>query len=114
MPEPAKQKVRTASDGRNYWFCIACGRAHGGPPEPWSFNGSQDKPTFAPSFLVRSGHYIPGHTGECWCTYNAQHPDDPSGFQCLVCHTFVRDGTIQYLADCTHTYAGQTVAMVAF
>lgn len=26
-----------------------------------------------------------------------------------VCHSFVRDGRIQFLADCTHAMAGQTV-----
>ena len=114
MADPVKQKVRKASDGSHHWFCIACGRAHGGPSNRWAFNGDFDKPTFSPSFLIRSGHYIPGHTGACWCTYNAQHPDDPSGFACLVCHTFVRDGKIDYLADCTHGYAGQTLDMVAF
>lgn len=114
MPELVKQKVRTVSDGSHYWFCVACGRAHGGPPDRWTLSGNDDNPTFSPSFLIRSGHYIPGHTGECWCTYNAQHPDDPSGFRCVVCHTFVREGMIQYLSDCTHGYAGQTIDMVAF
>jgi hypothetical protein len=27
----------------------------------------------------------------------------------LLCHTFVTDGQIQYLGDCTHALAGQTV-----
>lgn len=27
----------------------------------WSWNGSMDKPTFAPSILIRSGHYAPHH-----------------------------------------------------
>ena len=28
-----------------------------------------------------------------------------------VCHHFVRDGQIQYLSDCTHNLAGQTVPL---
>jgi len=27
----------------------------------------------------------------------------------VVCHSFVTDGRIQFLGDCTHTLAGQTV-----
>jgi hypothetical protein len=29
----------------------------------------------------------------------------------LVCHSFVTDGKIQFLSDCTHALAGQTVAL---
>lgn len=31
-----------------------------------------------------------------------------------VCHSFVRDGQIQYLGDCTHEYAGKTVDLPDF
>ena len=27
----------------------------------------------------------------------------------MACHTFVTDGRIQFLGDCTHALAGQTV-----
>lgn len=108
------KKVRRTEDGSLLWWCVACGHAHGGPPSRWSFNGDEEHPTFTPSFLVRSGHYIPGHTGDCWCTWNATHPEDPSGFACRVCHTVIRNGQIQYLGDCTHAYAGKTIDMVAF
>jgi hypothetical protein len=50
--------------------------------EGWTFNGDFVKPTFTPSILVRSGHYMEGHTGDsCWCTYNAEHSDDPAPFK---------------------------------
>jgi len=26
-----------------------------------------------------------------------------------ICHSFIRDGKIQFLGDCTHALAGQTV-----
>lgn len=52
----------------------------------WTFNGDREKPTFRPSLLVTS----PG----------------------FVCHSFVTDGQIQFLGDCTHHLAGVTVAMV--
>lgn len=55
----------------------------------WTFNGDVERPTFSPSLLVRWEH---GPDRE-------QH----------VCHSFVRAGRIQFLNDCTHALAGQTV-----
>jgi hypothetical protein len=49
----------------------------------WEFNGNVDSPTFRPSILVT----FPGH----------------------ICHSYVTDGKIQYLTDCTHELAGQTI-----
>lgn len=74
----------------------------------WKWNGSHDRPTFTPSILEKSGHYArPGEP--CWCTYNAEYPDNPSSFKCHICHSFVTDGKIQFLGDCTHEKAGQTL-----
>lgn len=50
----------------------------------WTWDGSLDAPTFSPSLLV---------------TYH----DDRR------CHSFVRAGRIEFLSDCTHDLAGQTV-----
>ncbi|WP_333986115.1 DUF6527 family protein [Burkholderia orbicola] len=55
----------------------------------WQWNGSMDKPTFSPSVLVRYP----------WGDDRVER----------VCHSFVRDGRIQYLDDCTHALAGQTI-----
>lgn len=55
----------------------------------WTFNGSMTNPTFNPSLLVQS-----------------RRKDGPT-----VCHSYIRDGSIQYLGDCTHHLAGQTVKM---
>lgn len=99
---------------RYIFWCPGCKEAHqvatgGGPGPRWSFNGNVDRPTFTPSVLIRSGHFIPGHENECWCKYDAEHPDDASGFKCAVCHSFITDGRIQFLPDSTHHLAGQTV-----
>lgn len=77
----------------------------------WGFNGNFDKPTFTPSILSRGGHYIPNHQpgASCWCK-----PSDPEYYDetgCYVCHSFVTDGKIQFLGDCTHKLAGQTVEL---
>jgi hypothetical protein len=79
----------------------------------WSFNGDYDRPTFAPSILIRGGHHAPEWKGpDCWCTfYPKHHPDAERKFKCSICHSFVRDGQIQFLSDCTHALVGQTVAL---
>jgi hypothetical protein len=100
--------------GRILFFCPACQDYHalniiGGKHPVWSFNGDYERPTFQPSVLYRSGHYMDGKTDACWCKFNAEHPDDPAPFKCTRCHSFVTDGRIQYLSDCSHTMAGQIV-----
>lgn len=77
----------------------------------WTFNGDFEKPTFSPSVLLTSGHHFPTwKEGQpCWCTFNAEHPDDSAPFECVRCHSFVTDGRIQFLSDSTHALAGQTV-----
>jgi hypothetical protein len=59
----------------------------------WDFNGNMDSPTFQPSVL-------------------ASHPikdDDDKVIGRYVCHSFVTDGQIQFLSDCSHSLKGQTV-----
>lgn len=78
----------------------------------WTFNGNESSPTFMPSLLVRSGCRMharrPGE--ECWCTYEARE-GKPAPYKCYVCHSFVKDGRIEFLGDCTHELAGQTVEL---
>lgn len=101
-------KIHDLPDGRHAFRCPGCGDVHA-LNNTWAFNNDYDKPTFSPSVLVTCGHYVNGYTKEhCWCTYNAEHPDDP-GPICYRCHSFVKDGKIQFLPDCTHELAGQTV-----
>jgi hypothetical protein len=57
----------------------------------WTFNDDFERPTFSPSMLSRAPS-------------NGRVPQET-----FVCHSFVRDGQIQYLSDCTHELAGQTV-----
>ncbi|RDS92593.1 DUF6527 family protein [Pseudomonas fluorescens] len=81
-----------AGEDRLYFSCPGCDIAHGvshgnGPGPRWGWNGNVEAPTFTPSILVR---------------YNWS--DGPR-----VCHSFVTGGRIQFLDDCTHYLAGQTV-----
>jgi hypothetical protein len=101
------------------FWCPGCDGVHQvqvgeGVGPRWGFDGNYEKPTFTPSVLVRSGHYVPGQDGkDCWCTYE-KRLGKQAPFQCSVCHSFVRDGQIQFLSDCTHALAGQTVPLRDF
>lgn len=107
------KKLRSLEGGCVAFSCPGCGNIHGIPvnkPGGWTWNGDAENPTFSPSLLVQSGHYAPGWQGNhCWCTYNAEHKDEPSDFVCYICHSFVTNGKIQFLGDCTHSLANQTV-----
>ena len=78
--------------GKLYLFhCPGCEETH--PFEVdcaergWQWNGSLESPTFTPSLLV-----------------NMRRDD-------RRCHSFVTDGRIQFLPDCHHNLAGQTVEL---
>jgi hypothetical protein len=79
--------------------CPGCKMAHAPYIRPhknsvgasWDFNGNLDSPTFNPSVLAR-------------VDFGNEKPP-------CVCHSFVKEGKIQFLSDCTHSLAGQTVEM---
>lgn len=111
--------LRTGDGGRLLFRCPGCNEAHQvtvgeGPGPRWGFNGNYERPTFTPSVLIKTGHYCAGQEGkDCWCTYE-KRLGKPAPFKCSVCHSFVTDGRIQFLTDCTHALAGQTVQLPDF
>jgi len=102
-------KLRRAAGGLLTFWCPGCDDVHMVNDRGWTWNGDADRPTFQPSIRVTTGHFTPGHHGDCWCVYNAKHPDEPSPFRCSQCHSVVTDGRIAFLADSSHALAGQTV-----
>lgn len=108
------KRVEETQDGYFMFKCPGCGDMHSFGPS-WKFNGNLERPTFTPSLLVRSGHYCDfGKEHGCWCTHNAEKiakGAEPSTFKCYRCHSFVTDGKIQFLGDCTHDLAGKTVEL---
>ena len=95
--------------------CPACFTGHQFRANVWTFDGNLEEPTFSPSMLVR---------------YTINPPEDPTtddfargldgkyllgpdgrlaGAKDAACHSFVRNGKIEFLGDCTHDMAGQTV-----
>ena len=77
----------------------------------WHFNGDLNSPTFSPSVSVKCGHYCDPKFKDCWCDYYSKHPEEEPEFACFICHSFVRNGQIEFLHDCTHAKAGQTIPL---
>ncbi len=111
-------KAKKAGESSVSIFCPGCKQWHILPVRPapspsWKFNGDMDAPTFHPSLLIRSGCHAQHHKkgDPCWCAYNKENPEQPSGFSCGVCHTFIKEGRIEFLSDCTRALAGQSVPL---
>lgn len=108
---------KVIKDNNGYMFmCPGCGEYHA-IGLGWKFNDNLEKPTFTPSILVRSGCKWPDHNknkNTCWCTHNAEkiaRGEEPSKYKCTLCHSYITDGKIQFLSDCTHELVGQTVEL---
>lgn len=89
-----KTKEFISYRGYDYvFFCPGCKCKHGfnvTGSVTWGFNGDLSNPTVTPSI-----------------NYSAQ-----SGNILLFrCHSFITDGKIQFLSDCTHELAGHTVEL---
>lgn len=77
--------VEWGADCVAFW-CPGCERLHPvrvDGPGAWGWNRDVEKPTFTPSILTWS--------------------------ETSRCHSFVRDGQIVFLLDCSHRLASQTV-----
>ena len=79
------------------FFCPGCKNFHSirirnydyVPDGPiWQFDGDMNNPTVSPPLLV---YEVGNHTPRC--------------------HSFIRQGNIEFLADCTHNLKGQTVRL---
>ena len=86
----------TDESGVKYYavHCPACKCGHKFDGR-WKFNGDFERPTFTPSMLVKP--------------YSTTRADGSIVKLVNQCHSFVTDGRIQYLGDCEHEMAGQTV-----
>jgi hypothetical protein len=107
-------QLRLELGGAASFMCPGCEQSHTvrvSGPGGWQWNGETDGVTLTPSILFQSGHFDPYRRQDkaCWCTYNAEHPEEPASFKCVRCHSFITDGMIKFLSDCTHSLVGQTV-----
>ena len=104
-----KFRKAIAKDGeiRYHFMCPGCNMVHGIVTESktrpcWQFNGDVNKPTVSPSIKV---------------TYPA-NPNAEEQFKEWrterICHSFIREGMIQFLGDCWHDLKGKTVELPEF
>lgn len=63
----------------------------------WTFNGDFDNPTIRASVLTRS--------------YRKNTDTLKYDIEIDRCHSFITDGKIEFLGDCHHSLAGQTVEL---
>lgn len=101
-----KNPERVPTEFDYYFHCEGCHCDHGiwtdaelhrsvQPNCPiWTFNGDLEKPTIRPSILV-SYKYGEDNVRVC-------------------CHSFITEGNIQYLDDCTHHLVGKTIPLVTY
>jgi len=87
-------RIEQRDKGHLIFKCPGCKRVHNiyygeGAGFRWEFNGDFERPAFSPSILIRG--------------YNKQIQ--------TICHSFIVDGNIQFLSDCTHELKGQTVPL---
>lgn len=107
------RKLRSCEDGYLLFWCPGCDGAHrvgvgDGPGPRWGYNGNADAPTFTPSILVRGTQPITDEERGIILAGGSVEKRP------LVCHSFITDGHIQFLGDCTHALAGQTIDIPDF
>ena len=111
-------KLRNLEGGKLAYWCQGCEMLHAvgvgeGPGPRWGFNGNLERPTFEPSVNTRwdTRSEAARARAEAFKQEHGRHPtleEVPSDAK-HICHTFIRDGRVQFLGDCTHQFAGQTL-----
>lgn len=98
-----KLQIKITGSGHTYhsFWCPGCNIVHTvrtkGPEPVWKFNEDYRNPTISPSIKVTYEHR------------NKEGHDVTS-----ICHSYIRDGFILFLSDCTHGLKSQTVAVPEF
>lgn len=87
---------------RLQFHCPGCGEDHTVSVTPgigWGWNKSMDKPTFTPSV-------------KAWRLGCKKGPNVEVEIPPYVCHSFVEDGRIRFLDDCTHAAKNTTLDLL--
>lgn len=99
-------KLLHVQDCKLTFYCPGCQAEHlifVDLPGAWTWNRNLDKPSVSPSILVRA--VVPLNDSEIERVMNGEHVEPVL----TVCHSFIEDGKIRFLNDCTHDLAGQIV-----
>ncbi len=97
---------------RVYFFCPGCEERHAirvskvPTQNCWGFNQDMERPTLSPSVLVKGVKRMTKEEHQAWVERRVLPTPIP-----FVCHSFINDGNIQFLNDCTHPLAGKTVPL---
>lgn len=106
MGQILSKKLYQLMPGMIGFHCPACNEMHffytkeyEHPGPKWDFNGDVESPTVSPSLAM-----------------STNRPKDPNAPRVpppypvwTYCHLFVKNGMIEFLSDCPHELAGQTV-----
>lgn len=114
-PSPPLAPVENRPGEFLFW-CSGCGcahfvrtaeyyRQHGGSGPAWTITGPDEAPTVRASVLVRSTAMPTDQEADRILA--GERVDLPK----TVCHLFITDGQVRYLADSTHGLAGRTVPL---
>lgn len=90
------EEIKNTNPRQFKFICPGCNCEHVFN-EMWNFNGDFNKPTVSPSILQR------GFLG-----FRDEKPFYGT------CHSFIKNGLIQFLGDCSHDLKNQTVELVDF
>ncbi len=113
-PDRKDWVLRRSGDDRLSFYCPGCRHMHAvwiKGDMVWTWNGDYVKPTFSPSILISGHEWTPPVTPENLEQWKLKPWPQTQVKKC--CHTFVKDGMIQFLGDCTHALVGQTVPLPA-
>lgn len=116
--------LATGDEGLTYW-CQGCDSIHSIKTKgngAWGWCGNVNRPVFSPSVLLKSTRFTEKGEAEleAWCAngmpFTKGHKFDSIPYSC---HSFVgcngaQPGEVIFLSDCTHKFAGQTVALPDF
>lgn len=116
--------LRNATDNRLIWWCPGCQGPHQvavgeGQGPRWGWNSEVNKPTFTPSVLVTWSEPLNLHDpqamqrdiDEAKRRRDVGEENVKVPLANKVCHSFVIEGQMHFLSDCTHPLAGQTTAI---
>jgi hypothetical protein len=96
-------RIRVSGEGENrhlFFMCPGCRDPHALDAR-WSWNGITTVPTFGPA--------SPGQAFSLLVRWSEGGQGEERIKKC--CHSYVEDGRIRFLDDCTHPLAGKAVAI---
>lgn len=77
-----------------HFICPGCNHEHAFNEKTWTWNRDYNKPTLWPSYLMYGSRF-----------------DKNKNSVPFVCHSYIKEGKIEYLDDCTHHLRNQIIEL---